>query len=125
MILNCTEAAASFGLSIEKNPAAASTRWPSERVAGARWWAAGAAGERSTGGAEPAVCGATVTQIRYSSPLWRSDEPVASPWDGVAKRLNSYLGANWPTVPWSGDQVATLALLLSMAEEEGADATGL
>ena len=44
---------------------------------------------------------------------------------GVAKRLNSYLGAKWPTVPWSGDQVATLALLLSMAEEEGADTTGL
>ena len=60
-----------------------------------------------------------LVQVRYSSPLWRSDEPEASPWDGVAERLNSYLGANWPTVPWSGDQVATLALLLSMAEEEG------
>jgi hypothetical protein len=36
----------------------------------------------------------------------------------VAERLNAYLGANWPTVPWSGDQVATLALLLSMAEED-------
>jgi len=50
---------------------------------------------------------------------------VALQWDGVAKRLNSYLGAKWPTVPWSGDQVATLTLLLSMAEEEGADTTGL
>ncbi|NBO83182.1 MAG: hypothetical protein EBU75_10270 [Betaproteobacteria bacterium] len=58
-----------------------------------------------------------LTQIRYSSPLWRSDEPEASPWDGVAERLNSYLGDSWPTVPWSGDQVATLALLLSMAKE--------
>jgi hypothetical protein len=31
-------------------------------------------------------------------------------------------GANWPAPPWSGDQVATLALLLGMAEEEEADA---
>jgi hypothetical protein len=60
-----------------------------------------------------------LTQIRYSSPLWRSDEPEVSPWDGVAQRLNSYLGANWPAPPWSGDQVAPLALRLSMAEEEG------
>jgi hypothetical protein len=36
----------------------------------------------------------------------------------VAARLNSYLGDNWPAPPWSGDQVATLALLLSMAEED-------
>ena len=46
-------------------------------------------------------------------------------WKGVideetlAARLNSYLGESWPAPPWSGDQVATLALLLSMAEEEG------
>ena len=58
-----------------------------------------------------------LVQVRYSSPLWRSDEPEASPWDGVAERLNSYLGACWPPVPYSADQVATLALLLSMAEE--------
>jgi hypothetical protein len=60
-----------------------------------------------------------LVQVRYSSPLWRADEPEASPWDGVAERLNRYLGANWPAPPWSGDQVATLALLLSMAEGEG------
>jgi hypothetical protein len=59
-----------------------------------------------------------LVQVRYSSPLWRSDEPVASPWDRVAKRLNAYLGDGWPSPPYSGDQVATLALLLSMAEED-------
>jgi hypothetical protein len=37
--------------------------------------------------------------------------------EAMAARLNSYLGDNWPAPPWSGDQVATLALLLSMAEE--------
>jgi hypothetical protein len=58
-----------------------------------------------------------LVQVRYSSPLWRRDEPEASPWDGVAERLNAYLGANWPTVPWSGEQVATLALCLEMARE--------
>jgi hypothetical protein len=37
--------------------------------------------------------------------------------EALAARLNSYLGESWPAPPWSGDQVATLALLLSMAEE--------
>jgi hypothetical protein len=57
-----------------------------------------------------------LVQVRYSSPLWLSNEPEASPWDGVAERLNRYQGESWPAPPWSGDQVATLALLLSMAE---------
>jgi hypothetical protein len=38
--------------------------------------------------------------------------------EALAARLNSYLGETWPTPPWSCEQVATLALLLSMAEEE-------
>jgi len=81
-----------------------------------------------------------LTQIRYNSPLWRRGgaekiseaeldaalEPInqwieardqAPAWDAVAERLNAYLGDGWPAPPWDGDQVATLALCLEMAEE--------
>jgi hypothetical protein len=37
--------------------------------------------------------------------------------EALADPLNSYTGANWPAPPWDGNQLATLALLLSMAEE--------
>jgi len=81
-----------------------------------------------------------LTQIRYSSPLWRRGgaeeiseaeleaalEPInrwieardqAPAWYAVAERLNAYLGDGWPAPPWDGDQVATLALCLGMARE--------
>ena len=81
-----------------------------------------------------------LTQIRHSSPLWRRGgaeeiseaeldaalEPInrwieardqAPGWDAVAERLNAYLGGSWPGAPYSGDQVATLALCLEMARE--------
>lgn len=81
-----------------------------------------------------------LTQIRHSSPLWRRGgaeeiseaeldaalEPInrwieardqAPGWDAVAERLNAYLGDEWPAAPYSGDQVATLALCLEMARE--------
>jgi len=35
----------------------------------------------------------------------------------VAQTLNGYLGDGWPAPPYSGDQVATLALCLEMARE--------
>ena len=38
-------------------------------------------------------------------------------WDLVADRLNSYLGDSWPGPPYDGDQVATLALCLELAQE--------
>lgn len=37
--------------------------------------------------------------------------------EAVAQTLNAYLGAGWPAPPWDGDQVATLALCLEMADE--------
>lgn len=40
-------------------------------------------------------------------------------WEAIAARLNNYLGASWPGVPFNAEQTATLALLLSMAEEGG------
>jgi len=81
-----------------------------------------------------------LTQIRYSSPLWRRGgaeeiseaeldaalEPInrwieardqAPGWDAVAERLNAYLGDGWPAPPYTGDQVATLALCMEMARE--------
>jgi hypothetical protein len=64
-----------------------------------------------------------LTQVRPSSPLWRlptTEEPVeardeGSDWEGIAERLNAYLGDRWPAPPYSGDQVNTLAMCLSLA----------
>jgi len=81
-----------------------------------------------------------LVQVRYSSPLWRRDGPAeiteqgldaalepinrwieardqAPGWDAVAEHLNGYLDPSWPRPPYSGDQVATLALCLEMAQE--------
>jgi len=81
-----------------------------------------------------------LTQIRYNSPLWRRSgaEEITEPgleqamepinrwiesrdegpqWKAVAERLNGYLGTSWPGPPYSGDQVATLAVCLEMAQE--------
>ena len=37
--------------------------------------------------------------------------------EAVAQTLNGYPGDGWPAPPYSGDQVATLALCLEMAGE--------
>lgn len=81
-----------------------------------------------------------LTQIRHNSPLWRRGgaeeiseadldkalEPInrwieardqTPGWEQVAERLNAYLGDDWPAPPYSGDQTATLALCLEMAQE--------
>lgn len=82
----------------------------------------------------------SLTQVRHHSPLWRRGgaeeiseaeldaalerinrwieaRDQAPGWDAVAERLNAYLGDEWPAPPYSGDQVATLALCLEMARE--------
>jgi len=81
-----------------------------------------------------------LVQVRYSSPLWRRDGPAeiteqgleaamepinrwiesrdeGPQWEVIAERLNDFLDPSWPGPPWSGDQVATLALCLEMARE--------
>lgn len=92
----------------------------------------------------------TLTQYRPGSPLWQqqrrrpaalplaelSDDALAAAmapiddwlkareraprWDAVAQRLNDYLGDGWPGPPYDGDQAATLALCLEMAQEAAA-----
>jgi hypothetical protein len=47
-----------------------------------------------------------------------ADRPASSAtpdWDQIAPLLNGYLGSDWPAPPWDADQVATVALCLSMA----------
>jgi len=84
-----------------------------------------------------------LTQIRYNSPLWRRGaaeeiteaglEQALAPinrwiesrdegpqWEVIAGRLNDFLDPSWPGPPWDGDQVSTLALCLSMAQEAAA-----
>jgi hypothetical protein len=41
--------------------------------------------------------------------------PATPAWDQIAPLLNGYLGDSWPAPPWDADQVATVALCLSMA----------
>ncbi len=41
--------------------------------------------------------------------------PATPDWDKIAALLNGYLGSGWPAPPWDADQVATLAMVLSLA----------
>lgn len=54
------------------------------------------------------------SQRRVMVPV--AQEP-APDWPRIAAQLNAYLGDSWPAPPWSGDQVNTLAMCLSLAEE--------
>jgi len=40
-------------------------------------------------------------------------------WERVALLLTEYLGPTWPGPPWDGDQTATVAMALSLAQEAG------
>ncbi len=53
-----------------------------------------------------------------------ADRPTSPPpapeppdWQQIAALLNGYLGSDWPAPPWDADQVATVALCLSMAAD--------
>ncbi len=48
------------------------------------------------------------------APLLAAEPPD---WDKIAALLNGYLGSGWPAPPWDADQVATVALCLSMATD--------
>ena len=53
---------------------------------------------------------------------WIEGQQQEANWDGIAERLNAYLGPAWPGPPWDGEQANTLAMALAMAQEvcEGA-----
>ncbi len=88
---------------------------------------------------------AACVQLRYDSPLARR-RPTAEPllemtdaelaahcdavmagldsapapdWAAIAARLNEFLGPDWPAPPWSAAQVNTVAMVLSLAEDDG------
>jgi len=46
-----------------------------------------------------------------------TDNQMAPAWDQIAARLNAYLGPIWPGPPWDGEQTATVAMALSLAQE--------
>lgn len=61
------------------------------------------------------------TQHYSGSPLWDTPPVEAGPnWQRIANKLNAYLGDSWPAPPWDGDQAATVAMCLSLAEEQAA-----
>lgn len=45
------------------------------------------------------------------------DEHLGDRWVRVALLLTEYLGPAWPAPPWDGDQAATVAMALSLAQE--------
>ena len=50
---------------------------------------------------------------------WIEGQRQEPEWERIAERLNAYLGPSWPGPPWDGDQTATVAMALAMAQEAG------
>ena len=50
---------------------------------------------------------------------WIQGQQQEANWDRIAERLNAYLGPAWPGPPWDGEQSATVAMALAMAQEAG------
>jgi len=48
---------------------------------------------------------------------WIQCQQQEANWDGIAERLNAYLGPAWPGPPWDGEQTATVAMALALAQE--------
>jgi hypothetical protein len=42
-------------------------------------------------------------------------------WEAIGEVLNAYLGDEWPAPPWDGDQAATVAMCISLAQEAAGD----
>jgi hypothetical protein len=41
---------------------------------------------------------------------------ISPEWETIAEQLNAYLGPEWPAPPYTGDQTATVALCLDLAQ---------
>lgn len=50
---------------------------------------------------------------------WIESQREDPDWALVADRVNAYLGPTWPGPPWDGDQTATVAMALALAQEGG------
>ena len=50
---------------------------------------------------------------------WIEGQQQEVNWSRLAERLNAYLGPSWPGPPWDGDQSATVAMALALAQEAG------
>jgi hypothetical protein len=50
---------------------------------------------------------------------WIQGQQQEANWERVALLLTDYLGPAWPGPPWDGDQTATVAMALSLAQEAG------
>jgi hypothetical protein len=62
-----------------------------------------------------------------------ADQPAKPPpapaaerqdWVVIAGMVNGFLGDNWPAPPWDGDQVATVAMALALAQEAPLEGAG-
>jgi len=65
-------------------------------------------------GLEPRWWGSSQRLADRPAPPLAAEPPD---WDKIAALLNGYLGSGWPAPPWDADQVATVALCLSMATD--------
>jgi hypothetical protein len=45
-----------------------------------------------------------------------SPAPEPQDWAVIAAMVNEFLGDEWPAPPWDGDQVATVAMCLELAQ---------
>jgi hypothetical protein len=50
---------------------------------------------------------------------WIEGQQQEASWERVALLLTEYLGPTWPAPPWDGEQTATVAMALSLAQEAG------
>ena len=48
---------------------------------------------------------------------WIDAQRQEPAWPRIAQLLNGFLGPSWPPPPWDGDQAATVAMALAMAQE--------
>ena len=48
---------------------------------------------------------------------WTDNQQQEPEWERIAERLNAYLGPAWPGPPWDGEQSATVAMAMALAQE--------
>jgi hypothetical protein len=74
---------------------------------------------------------AACVQLRHDSPLGHRADPLAAisddelapsvQWQRIAVLLNGFLGPDWPSPPWSAEQVNTLEMCIALAHDTAGD----